>query len=77
MSYDPKSYLYDNYIYKCKVCGKDIYIPCAENWAYKRKRHKHAERRTEYYWFCSWHCISEFDKTQKKMTAGRFATQKC
>lgn len=55
----PKEYT-DQYMKKCAVCGKDIYVPCADNWLYKRTEyHKGDGLRI---WLCSYHCMREWDR---------------
>lgn len=59
----PKEYT-DQYMKKCAVCGKDIYVPCADNWLYKRaKTTKGIEHRL---WLCSYHCTREWDRRNNR-----------
>lgn len=47
-------------LFRCSVCGKFIYIPNCELWAYKRMLHipHHSAVRQ---WFCSWGCMRKWD----------------
>ena len=58
----------------CEVCGKEFYIPCFSLWAYKRT-YKRGNSEPRFTWFCSWHCLSKFEETEKEWTFGRWATQ--
>ena len=49
--------------YKCKVCGKDFYIPNKREWAYKRGYGGHGKGCTgKEKFFCSWSCLRVYDK---------------
>lgn len=64
-------------IKKCTMCNNHIYVPCVELWAYKRIKHCRSRKDDNlYYYFCSWHCLQEFENKQKKKTDGRWATQR-
>ena len=47
---------------KCKVCGKKIYLPVPEMWAYKTEKLKGG--RTFHY-FCSWKCLREAERKKR------------
>ena len=53
------------YKHRCRVCGKEF--ECRSSYAYKRGRNDN------YIWFCSWHCIREYDKRIEKKKAKAFA----
>ena len=55
----------DQYMKKCAICGKDIYVPCADNWTYKRERYRRgcSDQRL---WFCSYTCVTKWDEGNKK-----------
>ena len=62
---------------KCHVCGKVFYAPSVEMWAYKRtyQGHSHKKFQNHITWFCSWHCTSEYEKTERPKTSGQWATR--
>ena len=47
----------------CPICGK-TFIPHTEEWVYKRRV---THERT--YYFCSWHCLQDFEKNHPKPLA--------
>ena len=46
---------FDLYKRKCPVCGKKF--ESGRKYAYKRE-HRH----NNFYYFCSWHCLREYEK---------------
>lgn len=75
---DEPFYASTKFMHTCHVCGKELYAPCTELWAYKRlkKHHGGDKGRPSYTWFCSWHCLSEYEKTARKKTSGQWATRR-
>lgn len=73
---DKNLILNDPYMHKCAICGKSVYVPCPDLWTYKRV---FREGDNSYYkWFCSYHCVREYDREKdRKKTSGRYATQRC
>ncbi len=47
-------------LYRCASCGKFIYIPCCELWAYKRMLYKQHNGGVQQ-WFCSYGCMRKWD----------------
>ena len=62
----------------CSVCGKEFFAPLVEMWGYKHtyQGHSHKKFQNRVTWFCSWHCMSEFEKHQRPKTSGQWATRK-
>ena len=57
----------DQYMKKCAICGKDIFVPVADLWQYKRiKRKKSGDKRV---WFCSYGCTRKWDEICLKQTS--------
>lgn len=50
---------------KCCECGKEFFIPVRADWAYKRLR-KLSDATDEVRYFCSWHCLREYDKKREE-----------
>lgn len=46
----------------CPICGKTFYIPCLNEWAYRRYA------KTGDLHFCSWHCLREYEKDHERKT---------
>jgi hypothetical protein len=47
----------------CYRCGKEFIVPDRASWLYKRNLYNVKGDRTKY--FCSYKCISEWDKARK------------
>lgn len=52
--------VFDLYPHKCTICGKAF--EAGLMYAYKRETRSHGK----IYWFCSYHCMREFDKRKEK-----------
>ena len=50
---------FDLYKRKCPVCGKRF--ESGVMYAYKREK-----RHNSYHYFCSWHCLRQFDRNSRK-----------
>lgn len=53
---------FDLYKRKCPVCGKRF--ESGKQYAYKRE-HRH----NNFYYFCSWHCLREYEKKGSEKSA--------
>lgn len=52
---------FDLYARKCHQCGKRF--ESGTEWAYKCDKQKGKKGK---YYFCSWRCLRQFDRTRKK-----------
>lgn len=43
----------------CEICGNKFFVPVRDLWVYKKHRHG-----GDYKWFCSYSCMTEFEKKQ-------------
>ena len=48
----------------CKVCGKNLWIPNMDIWAYKFSSTKTANKVN---YFCSWSCMRYFEKKHPRL----------
>ena len=57
----------DQYMHKCAICGKNIFVPVADLWQYKRikRDRKRGDKRV---WFCSYGCTRKWDEKCLKQT---------
>lgn len=75
---DDPFYSSTKFMHKCHVCGKQFYVPCGELWSFKRQKKNHggSKGKPSYRWFCTWSCLSKYDKTEKPTTSGQWATRR-
>ena len=52
----------------CATCGKEMFVPVANMWAYKRGYYL-GEGSTKY--FCKWSCMRKFEKEYEEKKARR------
>lgn len=45
----------------CFVCGKRFYVSDLSAWVFRR-RPKNSGKDYSNKWFCSWHCLCQFDR---------------
>lgn len=53
----------------CPVCGKKFTVYNADLWAYKRSKRASESSKSHHrvpIYFCSWHCINDFDSQSKE-----------
>lgn len=58
----------DQYMKKCAICGKDIFVPVADLWQYKRMKYGKGTRPDKRVWFCSYGCTRKWDELCQKQT---------